>query len=86
MFATTSWFVGFVVLYDIWAIGVVLSIQSTVAVVAPTFPASSTNSNVKLPFSVNIYEFFPSLFVIVTFVLSKSIVAVTYWFVGLVVL
>ena len=52
-------------------------IQFTVAVAVPILPASSINSNVKLPFSSNLYVSFPKLLVIVTFSLNYDIVAVT---------
>ncbi len=80
--AFTSSLVGSVVLYFILAFGASLYIHVTFATAVPVFPASSTNSNVNSPFSVNVYVLLPSLFVILTFSLSKLIVAVTSWFVG----
>ncbi len=61
-------------------------IQSTFATAVPVFPAASSNSNVNSPFSVNVCVLFSSLFVIVTFSLSKLIVAVTSSLVASVVL
>ena len=63
--AITSPFVASIMLYEIVGTGAVLSIQSTVAVAVPVFPKSFTNSNVNVPFSVNVYVLFPSLFFIV---------------------
>ena len=54
-----------------------LEIHVTSTVAVPLFPTASSNSNVNSPFSVNVYLFFPSLFVILTFSLSNVIVAVT---------
>ncbi len=47
--ATTFWLVAPVVEYVIEAVGGVVSIQVTVAVVDPVFPASSTYSNTNEP-------------------------------------
>jgi hypothetical protein len=41
-------------LYVIVPIGIVLSIQVTVAIALPVFPAESSNVKVKLPFPVNV--------------------------------
>ena len=49
------------------------AIQFTVAVAVPSFPALSTNLNVKLPFSSNVYVSLPSLFVIVTSSLGTNV-------------
>ena len=56
-----------------------MSIQFTVAVVAPVLPAISINVNVKLPFPVKVYIFDPQLFVIVIPVLLNPVsVAMTF--------
>ena len=83
--AITSDFVFSVVLYLTLAVGSVLSIQSTVAVTSPFNPYSSTNSNVKLPFSLNLYVFLPSLLVIVSGLFSLTSIATTSIFVGVVI-
>ena len=87
--ATTFPFVGLVTSYFIFAVGTTLSIQFTVAVTLPLFPALSANSKVKVPFSVNVYVFLPLLFNIKTSPsgsFSKTTPAVTSWFVDSIVL
>ena len=79
--ATTGWFVASVISYEILPFGTFLSIQSTFAVAVPLFPSSFVNSNVNVPFSVNVYVSFPLLFVIVKFWSPLSKVATTSLFV-----
>ena len=43
-------------IYSMFAVGLILSIRVTVAVTSHVFPASSINSNVKLPLSVKRYH------------------------------
>ena len=50
--AIISWFVLYSALYFIVATGAILSIQSTVAVAVPAFPAGPINSNSNVPLSV----------------------------------
>jgi hypothetical protein len=60
------------------AVGGVLSIQFTVAVVSHVFQAKSSNSKVKFPLFVNVYILDHPLFVIVTqLLLNDEIVAIT---------
>ena len=75
--ATTSWFVAPVVEYTIEAVGAVVSIQFTVAVVEPVFPASSTKSKTNDPLALKVYVFDPELFVMVMFSLAPVRVATT---------
>ena len=75
--ATTDWFVAPVVEYTIEAVGAVVSIQFTVAVVDPVFPASSTNSKMNDPLALKVYVFDPELFVMVMFSLAPVRVATT---------
>ncbi len=70
--ATTSLLVKVLISYSIFTF-VGTFIQSTFAVASPLLPASSTNSNVNSPFSVNVYVSFPLLFVIVTFSLGFKV-------------
>ena len=75
--ATTDWFVAPVVEYTIEAVGAVVSIQFTVAVVEPVFPASSTNSKMNDPLALKVYVLDPELFVMVMFSLAPVRVATT---------
>ena len=52
--ATTDWFVAPVVEYTIEAVGAVVSIQFTVAVVEPVFPASSMKSKTNDPLELKV--------------------------------
>lgn len=54
--ATTFPFVAVAGVYSTLAVGVVVSIRSTVAVVLQVFPAKSVNVNSKLQFQVNKYS------------------------------
>ena len=81
--AVTSLFVGFIVLYTTVASGTFLSIHVTSAIATPVFPAGPTYWNSYTPFSVNVCVFPPST---VTPSLSNVIVAITFLFVGFVVL
>jgi hypothetical protein len=66
-------------LYVTVAVGVVLSIRLTVAVVAHVFPTASMNVYVKLPFHVNVCHDNHQLLVIVTHVLLNHVsVAITF--------
>ena len=66
------------------AVGAVLSIFVTVAVVVAVLPSKSSNSKVKLPSVVKVYVNSPPLFVTVTSSLGMR-VATTSLFVGSVV-
>ena len=83
--AITFLFVGCVVLYLISTLDVSVVILLTTAFAVPLFPALSTNSNVNIPFFVNVYVFFPPLFVILISSLASNNVATTFLFVGCVV-
>ena len=54
-----------------------MSIQLTVAVVDPVFPASSTKSNTNDPLALKVYVLEPELLVIVIFSLAPVRVATT---------
>ena len=75
--AVTFQLVAVAGLYVTVAVGAVLSIQFTVAVVSPVFPAASSNSNVNVQSAVNIYVSLAQLFVIVIHSDAHVNVAVT---------
>ena len=84
--AITSWFVGFVVLYSIVTFGASLSIQLTTTGIVVLFPALSSNINSNLPFSLNVYEVLPSLFITLASFEMFSKVTITLPFVASLVL
>ncbi len=73
----TSLFVGSDISYSNIASGNVLQIQSTSAIAFPLFPSPSSNSNVNVPFSVNVYVVLPLLFNTVISVLGFTNVTTT---------
>ena len=76
--AVTSWFVIFSILYITVISGNSLSIQSTFAIALPSFPALSIKVNSNSPFSVNIYVFFPLLFVTVISSLASNVATTSF--------
>ena len=84
--AITSWFVEFLVLYSIVTFGASLSIQLTTTGIVVLFPALSSNINSNFPFSLNVYEVFPSLFITLASLEIFSNVTVTSPFVASLVL
>ena len=75
--AITDWFVAPVVEQIIVAVGAVVSIQFTVAVVEPVFPAASWNSKVNDPLFEKVQVVAPELLVTVIGSLDHVSVAIT---------
>ncbi len=78
-------FVAEVISYSTLAVGIVLSIQSTLAVILFGIPYPPTYSNVNSPFSVNVYVLLPLLFVILIYASSSSVTNVTTTFLFVIV-